>query len=93
MAQTSLSTKLKQTHRHRKQTCGCQRRGGGNVMDWEFGVSRCKLLHLEWIDTKVLLCSTRNYIQFPVIDHDGNEYFKKECVCIYTHIYMSQFAV
>ena len=24
-------------------------------MDWEFGVGRCKLLHLEWIDNKVLL--------------------------------------
>ena len=24
-------------------------------MDWEFGVSRCKLLHLEWINNKVLL--------------------------------------
>ena len=23
--------------------------GGGSGMDWEFGVSRCKLLHLEWI--------------------------------------------
>ena len=27
-------------------------------MDREFGVSRCKLLHPEWIDNKVLLYST-----------------------------------
>ena len=27
MAHVNLSTKQKQTHRHRKQTCGCQ--GGG----------------------------------------------------------------
>ena len=27
MAQMNLSTKQKQTHRHREQTCGCQ--GGG----------------------------------------------------------------
>ena len=29
---------------------------GGSAMDWEFGVSRCKLLHLKRIDNKVLLC-------------------------------------
>ena len=44
-------------------------------MDWEFGVSRCKLLHLEWINNKVLLYSTGNYTQFPGIYHDGKEHF------------------
>ena len=29
------------------ETCGCQGRGGGNGMDWVFGVSGCKLFHLE----------------------------------------------
>ena len=29
--------------------------GGGGGMDWEFGISRCKLLHREWIHNKVLL--------------------------------------
>ena len=24
-------------------------------MEWEFGVSRCKLLYTEWINNKVLL--------------------------------------
>ena len=43
--QMNLSTKQKQTHRHTEQTFGCQ--GGGSGMDWEFGVSRCKLLQLE----------------------------------------------
>ena len=43
------------------------RRGGG--VDWEFGVSRCKLLHIEWINNKVLLYSTKNYIQYPEINH------------------------
>ena len=45
MAQMNLSTKQKQTHEHREQTHGCQEGGGG--MDGEFGVSRCKLLHLD----------------------------------------------
>ena len=35
----------KETHGLGEQTCGCQ--GGGSWMDWEFGVNRCKLLHLE----------------------------------------------
>ena len=35
---------------------------GGSGMDWEFGASRCKLLHLEWISNGILLYSTGNYI-------------------------------
>ena len=63
----NLFMKQKQTHRHREQTCGCP--GGG--MDWEFGVSRRKLLYIEWINNKVLLYSTGNYIQYPVINQNG----------------------
>ena len=47
--------------------------GGGSGMYGKFGVSRCKLLHLEWINSKVLLYSTGNYIQSPGIDNDGKE--------------------
>jgi len=60
MAQTKLSTEQKQTHSHREQTCGCQGGGSGSGIDGEFGVSRCKLLHLEWISNEVLLYSTGN---------------------------------
>ena len=49
----------------------------GGRMDWEFGVSRCKLLHIGWINSKVLLYSTGNYIQYPVINHNGKEYEKE----------------
>lgn len=58
-------------------------------MDWEFGVNSCKLLLLEWIDSKVLPYSTRNYIQSPGIDLDGKYFQKNVCVCIYiyTHIH------
>ena len=80
MPKKNLATKQKQTHRHREQTRGCQ--GGG--VDWGFGISRCKLLHIEWINNKVLLYSTGNYIQYPVINHNGNEY-KKECIYIYMY--------
>ena len=43
MTQTNLSMRQKQTQRHRKEACGCQRgRRMREGMDWEFGVSRCK---------------------------------------------------
>ena len=47
MTQMNLSAEQKQTHSHGEQICGCQAGGGGSGMDWEFGVDRCKLLHLE----------------------------------------------
>ena len=50
-------------------------------MEWEFAISRCKLLHLEWINNKVLLYSSGNYIQYPATNHSRKEY-EKECVYI-----------
>ena len=47
MARMNLSTEQKQTHRHGKQTCGCQGGEGGSGMNWEFEVNTAKLLHLE----------------------------------------------
>ena len=47
--------KQKQTHRHREQTCDCQGGGGGGGKDWEFGISKCKLLCIGWINNKALL--------------------------------------
>ena len=43
-------------------------------MEWEFEVNRCKLVYMGWINNKVLLYSTGNYIQYPVINHSGKEY-------------------
>ena len=54
---------------------------GGEGMDWEFGISRCKLLYIGRINNKVLLYSTGNYIQYTMINHNGKEY-EKECVCV-----------
>ena len=63
--------------------------GEGRGVDWEFGVGRCKRSHLEWINNKVLLYSTGNYIQSPGINHNGKEYFKNNVYMCKT----SQFAV
>ena len=35
--------------------------GGRHVIKWYFGVRRCKLLYIGWINNKVLLYSTGNY--------------------------------
>ena len=43
----NLSTKWKQTHRHRGQTV-VAKGGCGEGMAWDFGISRCKLLYIEW---------------------------------------------
>ena len=45
-------------------------------MDQEFGAGRCKLLCIGWINNKVLLYSTGNYIQYPIINHNGKGYKK-----------------
>ena len=66
----NLFTKQKQTHRHREWVYGCQ--GGG--MDWEIGVSRCKLLYTEWMNNKVLPYSTGNYAQYPMMNQDRKEH-------------------
>ena len=57
--------------------------GGGGEKDWEFGINRCKLLYIEWINIKVLLYSTGNYIRYPVTNHNGKEYEKEYVwVCV-----------
>ena len=84
--------KQKQTHRYREKTCDCQAGGwwgslelpSGRVVG-EFGISRWKLL---WTNNKVLLYSTGNTIEYPVINHNGREYEK-----VYVCIKLNHFAV
>ena len=49
---------------------------------WESGISRDKLLYIGWIDNKILLYSTGNYIQYPVTNCNENKY-----IYIYMYIY------
>ena len=55
-------------------------------MEWESGISRCKLAYTGWMN-KVLWHSTGNYIQIPVINHNRKENMKKD-VCVYIYIYI-----
>ena len=43
--------KTNRDSQRREQTCGCQGVGVGGI-DWEFGISRGKLLHTRWINIK-----------------------------------------
>ena len=43
-------------------------------------LQQCKLLYIEWINNEALPYSTGNYIQYPVINHNGKEYIY---ICIY----------
>ena len=56
-------------------------------MEWESGISRCKLAYTGWMNNKVLWHSTGNYIQIPVINHNRKENMKKD-VCIYIYPYV-----
>ena len=44
-----------------------KREKSGRGKAWEQGISICKLVYTEWVNNKVLLYSTGNYIQNPVI--------------------------
>ena len=41
----------------------------GRGVEWEFGISTCKLLYTKWIK-KVLSYSTGNYIPYSIINHN-----------------------
>ena len=86
MTQMNLPANQKQTHRHRKQTCGCQ---GGAAWERdgvrEAGASRCRLVDKQWTDNKVLLYSTENQVQYPMISHSGKNILKIMYILI--HIY------
>jgi len=76
-------------------------KGGRGEKDWEFGTSRCakyiiyniiyniKLLYIGWINNKVLLYSTGNYIRYPVINHHGKE-DEKKCIDMYNNHFAIQ---
>ena len=52
-------------------------------MNWECGISRCKLLYTEQINNKVLLYSTGNSTQYLEIIYNGKE-SEKEHIYIYS---------
>ena len=77
--------------RDTEQTCGCQKGGGwarDGVGSW--GQPRQAFIH-RTRNSKVLSCSTGNYIQYPGMTHNAKE-CKKDCmyvcVCVYVNYTM-----
>ena len=63
---------------------------GGRRKDWKFGISRCKLVYVEWISSKIQLYSMGSYTQYPMIICNGVEYIY---IYIYIYICLYNFAV
>jgi len=62
--------------------------GVGRGMKWEAGVSRCKLLDIEWRNSRSYCLAQRTIIQYPMINHNGKEYtIKNVYICITESLY------
>ena len=51
-------------------------------MDWELGISRYKLLYIKWINNGSYRIAG-NYIQYPVMKHNGKEKKKTHMIAKY----------
>ena len=71
MAQMILSTKQTQIVAMESRQVFARKEGRGSGMDGGFGLSICKLLHLEWICNGILLYGTGNYVQSLGLEHSG----------------------
>lgn len=59
-------------------------KSGRRGMNWEFGISRYKLLYIEWINNKGPTVNTGNDIQCAETNHNGKEIKRMNmytCVC------------
>ena len=51
-------------------------------MDWEFGMSRCKQLYIDWTNSEVLYCIVQGTtFSIPGINHNEKD-SEKECIQI-----------
>ena len=79
---TNLRRKQIQTHNIENGLVVAKgERGCWRGMEWQFGVSRCKLLYKEWKNNRSYCIAWKLY-QYPVINHNGKEY-EKECTYMY----------
>ena len=58
------------------------KRGRGVGEGWRGTLGLAYVNYIGWIDNNILLYSTGNYIQYPVINHNGEEY-ENECMYVY----------
>ena len=74
MTQMNLSTKQKQTHRHREQTYGCP--GGGKIGREGVGGWDQQMQSIIYRIDKQQgpAVQRREYIQYSMINHNGKKY-------------------
>ena len=81
MAQKNPSMEQKPTHRHRTQACGCQ----GERQEGKGGPGDLWLIDgnydIRMDNSKILLCSTGNYILSPAVNHNGKNILKRIYLC------------
>ena len=70
----NLFTKQEQTHRHGKLTVVTKGERVGRGINWEFGINRCTLPYIKWINNRDLLYREGNHIQYLVINYNRNEF-------------------
>ena len=74
----NLSTKQKQICRYREQTCGCQGgKGWGRVKLGVWDQQMQTIIYRMDKQQGPTVYSTGDYNQYPVINHNGNEYEKE----------------
>ena len=57
--------------------------GGRGGKEWEFVISRGKLLYIGWTNNKAYcIAQGTKYIQYLLTNHNGKEY-EKEYICMY----------
>ena len=84
----NLFTKWKQIQRHRKQLMITKGERGGRInQEFEININTILLIYIKQINNKILY-STGNYIHYPIVNHNGNEYEKE-----YIHILLNYFAI
>ena len=85
----NLFIEQKQTHKHRKQTCGYKK---GKVGGDKLGNSDQQIHTIIYkINNKDLLYSTGNYIQYLIITYNRKESEKEYihlCIYIYMYVYI-----
>ena len=77
MTQINLYVEQKQNHRHGEQTGGCQGGGGWERDGLGVGDQQMQTRTYRMDKQQDLVYSTGNYIQYPVINHNGKEYGKE----------------
>ena len=83
MTQTNLSRTQTDSQTQRADLRLPRGRGLGDGRSGELGLADVMRLHEGERNSQVLKCSTENYIQYPVINHNGKKDPQK---CIYLSI-------